>query len=96
MANPQLKTADKLTVNDFILIQLREIKEGQRDLRQEIKEVRAEIKDVRQEMNSRLDKLEDKIEDVRKETKSAMRQSQIMAGTCVTIGLGVIYFILTH
>ena len=82
--------------DDFILIQLREIREDIRDLRGEIKDlrgeikdVRGEIKDVRNELNGRMDRLEN-------EMRSTARHSQIMAGSVVAIALGVLYFVFTH
>ena len=62
-----------LTRDDFILMQLREIREDMRDVRGEIKDLRNEIKDVRgeikeirnelketkRELNARMDRLED-------------------------------------
>lgn len=85
-----------LTRDDFILLQLREIREDIRDLRGEIKEIRNEIKDVRgeirdvrNELNSRMDRLEN-------EVRSTSRHSQIMAGSVIAIALGVLYFVFTH
>ena len=78
-----------LTRDDFIIMQLREIREDIRDLRGEIKDICNEIKDVRKELNSRMGKVEN-------EVRSAMRHSQIMAGSVVAIALGVLYFVLTH
>ena len=95
---PQLKEQKSipLTRDDFILMQLREIREDIRDLRgeikdlrSEIKDVRGEIKDVRNELNGRMDKLEN-------EVRSTARHSQIMAGSVVAIALGVLYFVFTH
>lgn len=85
-----------LTRDDFIILQLREIREDIRDLRSEIKEirgeikdVRGEIKDVRNELNARMDRLEN-------EVRATSRHSQIMAGSVVAIALGVLYFVFTH
>ena len=88
---PQLKEHESipLTRDDFILMQLREIREDIRDLRGEIKDLRGEIKDVRNELNGRMDKLEN-------EMRSTARHSQIMAGSVTAIALGVLYFVFTH
>ena len=95
---PQLKEqkAIPLTRDDFIIMQLREIREDIRDLRGEIKDlrgeikdVRGEIKDVRKELNARMDRLEN-------EVRSTSRHSQIMAGSVIAIALGVLYFVFTH
>ena len=102
---PQLKEQKTipLTRDDFILMQLREIREDMRDVRGEIKDLRSEIKDVRgeikdvrdeikdvrKELNQRMDKLEN-------EVRSTARHSQIMAGSVIAIALGVLYFVFTH
>ena len=92
---PQLKEQKTipLTRDDFILLQLREIRE-------DIRDVRGEIKDVRKELNDRMDKLEDNFNSrmgkVENEVRSAMRHSQIMAGSVVAIALGVLYFVFTR
>ncbi len=78
-----------LTRDDFIIMQLREIREDIRDLRSDIKDVRNEIKDVRKELNGRMDKLEN-------EVRATSRHSQIMAGSVIAIALGVLYFVFTH
>ena len=78
-----------LTRDDFIIMQLREIREDIRDLRGEIKDVRNEIKDVRKELNNRMDKLEN-------EMRSTSRHSQIMAGSVIAIALAVLYFVFTR
>ena len=82
--------------DDFILMQLREIREDIRDLRGEIKDlrgdiqdVRNEIKDVRSKFNGRMDRLEN-------EMRSTARHSQIMAGSVMAIASGVLYFVFTH
>lgn len=89
-----------LTRDDFIIMQLREIREDIRDLRGEIKDVRNEMKETKRELNARMDKLEDTLNarmgKVENEVRSAMRHSQIMAGSVVAIALGVLYFLFTH
>ena len=92
---PQLKEQKTipLTRDDFILLQLREIREDIRDLR-------GEIKDVRKELNGRMDKLEDtlngRMDKLENEVRSTARHSQIMAGSVIAIALGVLYFVFTH
>ena len=75
--------------DDFILMQLREIREDIRDLRGEMKDLRNELKDTKRELNARMDKLED-------EVRATARHSQIMAGSVIAIALGVLYFVFTH
>lgn len=75
--------------DDFILLQLREIREDIRDLRGEMKDLRNEMKDTKRELNARMDRLEN-------EMRSMSRHSQIMAGSVIAIALGVLYFVFTH
>ena len=99
---PQLKEqkAIPLTRDDFIIMQLREIREDIRDLRGEIKDVRNELKDTKRELNARMDKLEDtlngRMDKLENEVRSTARHSQIMAGSVIAIALGVLYFVFTH
>ena len=99
---PQLKEQKTipLTRDDFILMQLREIREDIRDLRGEMKDLRNELKDTKRELNARMDKLEDtlnnRISKVENEVRSTARHSQIMAGSVIAIALGVLYFVFTH
>ena len=109
---PQLKEQKTipLTRDDFILMQLREIREDIRDLRGEMKDLRNEIKDVRDEikdLRGEIKDVRDEIKDVRKElnqrmdrleneVRSTARHSQIMAGSVIAIALGVLYFVFTH
>ncbi len=88
---PQLKEQKTipLTRDDFILMQLREIREDIRDLRGEMKDLRNEMKDTKRELNARMDRLEN-------EMRSMSRHSQIMAGSVIAIALGVLYFVFTH
>ena len=92
---PQLKEQKTipLTRDDFIIMQLREIREDIRDLR-------GEIKDVRNELNGRMDKLEDnlngRMDRLENEVRATARHSQIMAGSVIAIALGVLYFVFTH
>ena len=73
MIEDQNKQIASISINEVILAQLRDLKEGQRD-------IRAEIKDVRQELNARIDKLSGKMD-------SSTNQGQI--ATISTIGIGV-------
>ena len=86
--------------DDFIIMQLREIREDIRDLRGEIKEIRNELKETKRELNARMDRLEDtlsaRVGKVENEVRSTARHSQIMAGSVIAIALGVLYFVFTH
>ncbi len=88
----QQQTKEKtipLTRDDFIFLQLRELKDSMRDLNVEIRETRKEI-------NARMDKLENRMDRLENEMRSTARHSQIMAGSVVAIALGVLYFVFTH
>ncbi|MBE8952809.1 MAG: hypothetical protein SR1Q7_06665 [Quinella sp. 1Q7] len=84
--NTNPKPATQLTPYESILAELRGLKDDMHTLRQELKETRTEL-------NGRMNKLDEKLEDVRKETRSAMRHSQIMVMSSVAIALGVLYAI---
>lgn len=86
--NTNPKPATQLTPYELILTELRDLKNDMHNLRQEVKETRTEL-------NGRMDKLDEKLEDVRKETRSAMRHSQIMVMSSVGIALGVLYAIFS-
>lgn len=75
--------------DDFIFLQLRELKDSMRDLNVEIRETRKEI-------NARMDKLENRMDRLENEVRATSRHSQIMAGSVVAIALGVLYFVFTH
>ena len=70
-----------LTRDDFIIMQLREIREDIRDMR-------GEIQDVRNKFNDRMDNV--------KSESSTARHNQIVAGSVIAIALGVLYFVFTH
>ena len=99
---PQLKEQKTipLTRDDFIIMQLKEIREDMRDLRGEIKDVRNELKETKRELNGRMDKLEDnlnsRMDKLENEVRATSRHSQIMAGSVIAIALGVLYFVFTH
>ena len=88
------RPAMTVSVNEMILMQLRDLKDSQRDLKVEIKDIRQELKDVRQELNEmrkelngRIDKLADKID-------ASSNHGQISTITTIGIALGVLYALL--
>ena len=56
-----------VSINEMILMQLRDLKENQRELKAEIKDIRAELKETRKELNARMDKQDEKIGNYQKE-----------------------------
>lgn len=85
-----------LTRDDFIFMQLRDLKDSIKDLHVEIKETRRELNARMDKLENRVERLEDKLDDVKKEMRSTVRHGQIMVGTVIAIALGVLYFIATH
>lgn len=89
-----MQEQERITTQDLILIQLKDLKESIRDLRGELKEVRGELKDVRdelkdvrKELNNRMNHLESKID-------SSSQHGQISTITTIGIALAVIYAVL--
>lgn len=85
-----------LTRDDFIFMQLRELKESIKELHVEIKETRRELNARMDRLENRMDKLENRMGIMENEIRSTARHGQIMTGTVIAIGLGVLYFIATH
>lgn len=82
------------SINEMIMIQLRDLKESQRELKAELKDVRQELKEnrkeldeIRKELNGRIDKLTDKID-------SSSNHGQISNITTIGIALGVLYALI--
>ena len=82
-----------MSINDLILIQLRDLKENQRELK-------TELKDIRREVNARIDKQEEKIEQLSSKIDalsskidSSSNHGNIMTASVVGIALGVLYSI---
>ncbi len=81
--NTKPKPVDQLTPYDFIMAELRGIREEMRNMRQEIRDVRQEVKDVSQEvkdvrteLNGRMDKL-DKLLNEKSSTSKGFRISDL-------------------
>ena len=69
MSQTQEQQQVNFSINEMIMIQLRDLKENQRelkaelkDVRQEIKETRKELDEIRKEFNGRIDRLTNKID----------------------------------
>ena len=74
MAQVQEQQAVNITINEMILMQLRDLRESQRELKTEIKDVRKELNETRKEFiarmdkqDAKIDKLDEKINGTRKE-----------------------------
>ena len=83
MFNPKLgEKPAPLSYNELILERLKELKDGQHELKAEL--------------NNRMDKLENRMDRLESEMRNAVRHSQIMTASVVGIALAVVYFIFTH
>ena len=55
MAQVQEQQAVNITINEMILMQLRDLRESQRELKTEIKDVRKELNETRKEFIARME-----------------------------------------
>ncbi|MBR1645602.1 MAG: hypothetical protein IJ774_13925 [Selenomonadaceae bacterium] len=92
MFNPKLGEKP-LSYNELILERLKELKDGQRELKTELK---AELQMTKHELNDRMEKLENRMTGIESEMRNVGRHSQIMTASVVGIALAVVYFIFTH
>lgn len=51
-----------LTREDYLSMQVADLRDGQKELRTELKDTRTELKETRRELNARMDKLEEKLD----------------------------------
>lgn len=84
----------RMTTNDLILIQIKDLKETAREVKGEIREVRAELKDTRDELNKRMDRLENRLDKLESKLDSSSNHGQISTITTIGIALAVIYSVL--
>lgn len=84
-----------MSVNEMIMIQLRDLKESQRELKADIKETRKEFNSRIDKVEARMDKLENKIDALHNEIKSSTGHISIANISTVGIALGVLYSILS-
>ncbi len=88
MFNPKI-SEKTLSYNDLILERLKDIKDGQRELK-------TELQTTKRELNERMDKLDGRMTGIENELRNVARHSQIMTASVVGIALAVVYFIFTH
>lgn len=88
MFNPKI-SEKTLSYNDLILERLKDIKDGQRELK-------VELQTTKRELNERMDKLDGRMTGIENELRNVARHSQIMTASVVGIALAVVYFIFTH
>ena len=101
MAQVQEQQAVNITINEMILMQLRDLRESQRELKTEIKDVRKELNETRKEFIARMDKQDAKIDELNKELNaridkladkidSSRNHGQIATISSVGIGLSAV------
>lgn len=92
---------------ELILNEIRELKAEVRDMRSELRETRRELNQRMDKLELRQDRLDAKLEETRRELKTAIdasqkeihsstRHSQTLTATIVSIVVVVIYSVLTH
>ena len=101
MANPapreRSRSTERLTFNDLILAQVKDMQERIDRVEKNLDRVNARLdrQDVRfEKIDEKIDKLADKIDDLHKEIKSSANHGQIATISTVGIALAVIYSLL--
>ncbi|MBQ6297423.1 MAG: hypothetical protein IJK81_06995 [Selenomonadaceae bacterium] len=88
------KPVVNFSTNDLIMIQLRDLKEGQRDLKSEIKDIRREMADMRKEMNDTRKELNERIDRLASKMDSSSNHGQIATISTIAIAVAVIYSLI--
>ena len=97
--------------DDLILERLKDLRDGQRELKTELqttkRELKTELQTTKRELNARMDKLDarvdrlennfnDRFDKIENEIRNSTRHGHIMTASVVGIALAVIYFVATH
>ncbi len=104
------KPVVRMSTEDLILIQVKDMRENLKDTRKELSERmnRIEIRMDKLEMriekfsermdkqDEKIDRLADKIDELRRDLMGGTNHNQVMTGSVVAIALGVLYFVFTH
>ncbi|MBQ4403733.1 MAG: hypothetical protein II857_04920 [Selenomonadaceae bacterium] len=90
-----------ISINELILTQLRDLKEGQRDLNKRMDRIDMRMDRLEEKFNARMDKQDEKIDRLVDKVDSFSRHGQIatisslgVGMSAVSITLGVLYAIL--
>ncbi|MBE8949942.1 MAG: hypothetical protein SR3Q1_05005 [Quinella sp. 3Q1] len=90
-----------VSINELILAQLRDLKEGQRDLNRRMDRIDMRMDRLEEKFNARMDKQDEKIDRLVDKVDSFSRHGQIatisslgIGMSAVSITLGVLYAIL--
>ncbi|MBR4642044.1 MAG: hypothetical protein IKO74_04895 [Selenomonadaceae bacterium] len=79
-----------ISINEMILMQLRDLKENQRELKAEIKDVRLELRETRKELNALMGKQDEKIDRLASKIDAFSNHGQIATISSVGIGLSAV------
>ena len=93
----------RMSTEDLILIQVKDMRENLKDTRKELSErmnrieVRMDKLEAKLEkQDEKIDRLADKIDTLRRDLTGGTNHNQVMTGSIVAIALGVLYFVFTH
>ena len=97
------KVAMRMSTEDLILIQVKDMRENLKDTRKELSERMNRLENRMDKLEAKLekqdekiDRLADKIDTLRRDLTGGTNHNQVMTGSIVAIALGVIYFVFTH
>lgn len=82
-----------LTVQDYILLQLKDLKEEFRDTRKELNARMDRLENRQDKLEDKIDKLSDKIDKLADKIDSSNKHGNIMTASVIGIALGVLYVI---
>lgn len=90
-----------LTREDYLSMQVADLRDGQKEIRAELKDTRTELKETRRELNARIDKLSEKIDKLSEKIDKLADKIDTSANhgtianiSTVGIALAVIYSLL--
>ena len=97
------KPVVRMSTEDLILIQIKDMRENLKDTRKELSERMNRLENRMDKLEAKLekqdekiDRLADKIDELRRDLTGGTNHNQVMTGSIVAIALGVIYFVFTH
>ena len=97
------KPVVRMSTEDLILIQIKDMRENLKDTRKELSERMNRLENRMDKLEAKLekqdekiDRLADKIDELRRDLTGGTNHNQVMTGSIVAIALGVLYFVFTH
>ena len=90
----QARQVTNVSMNELIMLQLRDLKESDRELRAELKETRRELNARIDKLDERINKLDEKIDGLRRDMNTSTNHGQIANISTIGIAIAVIYSLL--